>query len=101
LDVYCNRNRKWPVDNNATDKPKVHDLAWKSRRHEIIESLIKPDYIMPFFFFFSDQSGSSGFLKTKYNFDDSLMIDLFSAAKISTNTPPFTNGLFGLFTNVH
>jgi hypothetical protein len=45
LDVYCNRNRKWQVDNNATDKPKVHDLAWKSRRHEIIESLIKPDYI--------------------------------------------------------
>jgi hypothetical protein len=38
-------NRKWQVDNNATDKPKVHDLAWKSRRHEIIESLIKPDYI--------------------------------------------------------
>jgi hypothetical protein len=31
LDVYCNRNRKWQVDNNATDKPKVHDLAWKSK----------------------------------------------------------------------
>jgi hypothetical protein len=31
--VYSNSNRKWKVDYNATNN-KVHDLAWKSKRHE-------------------------------------------------------------------